>query len=195
MRRQPHNGLSPIRGSFMENETNLNSNGKYQIRLNFSTYRRRSTRLESWPKNLNSGLARTVSVSRLKGLTAETRGFQITSSLALIPFSILCRAFQRQNKVYSYQTNQKNVIQRCYLQFMTSGGLSRLTMESFRCVMAFSQICSPLVTGVTLLGMDDGHTSILLGPFFYAHVVKIYSQNYLTIRRKGSNFSTITFKP
>ena len=41
--------------------------------------------------------------------------------------------------------------------------------------------------------MDDGHTSLLLGPFFYAHVVKIYSQDYLTIRRKGRYFSITTF--
>ena len=75
MRTQPHNGLSLLRGSFMENKTNLNSNGKYQIRLKFSTYRRRSNRLESCPR-----------------------------------ISILCRVFQRQNKVYSYQTNKK----KCY---------------------------------------------------------------------------------
>ena len=50
--------------------------------------------------------------------------------------------------------------------------------------MTSSQICPPFLTGVTWLGMDDGHTSLLLGPFFYAHVVKICSQDYLTIRRK-----------
>ena len=81
-RTQPHNGLSPyeqFRGKGDKSEFKW----AYQIRLKFSTYRRRTTRLESW-QILNSGPAKTISASRLKGLTTEIRGLQITY-LELIP--------------------------------------------------------------------------------------------------------------
>ena len=156
MRTQPHNGLSLLRGSFMENETNLNSNGKYQIRLKFSTYRRRSTRLESCPR-----------------------------------ISILCRVFQRQNKVYSYQTNKK----KCYPALLFTVHDLWWLKSSHNAILSLRHgFQSNLPSSSSSSDHGHYHTSLHLRPYFNAHVLKIYSQDYLMIRRKGSNFSTITFK-